>query len=96
MKSFGPNRVSGYTAAVFIHQIGISSQPDLHFLIEPDKDALVKTAHFEELVASRLASLADDLEKQGYLALADVIQQACHRHRAACIKSGAIAAGLEE
>lgn len=58
------------------------------------KDALVKTAYFEELMASRLASLADDLEKQGYPAFADAIQQACHCHRAASIKSRAIAAVL--
>jgi hypothetical protein len=58
------------------------------------KAALEKVAHEQEGLASDLAMLADELERQGQPETADLLQQACHHHRASSIKSRAIAASL--
>ncbi|EIM26695.1 hypothetical protein MicloDRAFT_00032450 [Microvirga lotononidis] len=58
------------------------------------KAALKKMAQVQEGLASHLASLADELERYGQPETADLLQQACHRHRASSIKSRAIVASL--
>lgn len=51
-------------------------------------------AQVQEGLASHLAMLTDELERQGQPETATLLQQACHRHRASSIKSRAIAASL--
>jgi hypothetical protein len=51
-------------------------------------------AQEQEGLAFDLAMLADELERQGQPETADLLQQACHHHRASSIKSRAIAASL--
>jgi hypothetical protein len=58
------------------------------------KAALQKVAQEQEGLASDLAMLADELERQGQPETADLLQQACHHHRISSIKSRAIAASL--
>jgi len=52
-------------------------------------------AQVEESIASVLALLADELERQGQPETADMLQQAGHQHRAASIQSRALAASLQ-
>jgi hypothetical protein len=56
------------------------------------KAALEKVAQVDEAIASTLTLLADELDRQGQPEIADMLQQASHRHRSASIKSRAIAA----
>ena len=56
------------------------------------KAALEKVAQVDEAIASTLSLLADELDRQGQIQIADMLQQASHRHRSASIKSRAIAA----
>jgi hypothetical protein len=58
------------------------------------KAALEKVAQEQEGLAFHLAMLADELERQGQPETANMLQQACHHHRASSIKSRAIAASL--
>jgi hypothetical protein len=58
------------------------------------KAALEKVAQEQEGLAFHLAMLANELERQGQPETADLLQQACHRHRISSIKSRAIAASL--
>jgi hypothetical protein len=58
------------------------------------KAALQKVAQEQEGLASDLAMLADELERQGQPETANLLQQACHHHRISSIKSRAIAASL--
>jgi hypothetical protein len=58
------------------------------------KAALKESARGEEGIASALAIMADELERQGQPETADMLQQACHHHRATSIKNRAIAASL--
>jgi hypothetical protein len=57
--------------------------------------ALDMAAETEEIFASQLALLADELERQGQPATADLLQQACHRHRASSMINRALALSLD-
>jgi hypothetical protein len=59
------------------------------------KAALVRAALVEEGIASQLAMMADEMDRQGQPKVADMLQQAGHHHRAASIRSRAIAASLK-
>jgi hypothetical protein len=59
------------------------------------KAALEGIAQVEESIASVLAMLAAELERQGQPETADMLQQAGHQHRAASIQSRALAASLQ-
>jgi hypothetical protein len=59
------------------------------------KVVLVKSALFEETLASHFSALADEIEKQGHPSIAEMLQQASHRHRAFSLKSRAIAANIK-
>jgi hypothetical protein len=62
----------------------------------PDyKAALEGMAQVEESIASVLALMAGELERRGQPETADMLQQAGHQHRAASIKSRALAASLQ-
>jgi hypothetical protein len=67
---------------------------------EPEQDifdykaALEGMAKVEEAVAMELAMLADELERKDQPQAAEMLQQACHHHRAFSIKSRALAASL--
>jgi type VI protein secretion system component VasK len=56
------------------------------------KAALEKVAQEQEGLASDLAMLADELERQGQPETACLLKQASHHHRASSIRSRAIAA----
>ena len=58
------------------------------------KAALEGMAQVEEAIAVQMAMLAEELERQGQPETANMLQQACHHHRASSIKSRAIAASL--
>ena len=60
------------------------------------RDALEHTAQIEEVLATQFAMLADELERQGQHRVADLLQGASRHHRAASIKSRAIAASIED
>jgi hypothetical protein len=55
---------------------------------------LEKGAQVKEGIASTLATMADELDRQGLSQIADMLQQASHYHRSASIKSRVIAASL--
>jgi DNA-binding ferritin-like protein len=57
--------------------------------------ALEKIAQIQEGLASELASLADELDRQGQPETADMLLQASHYHRASSIRSRAVAAVLD-
>jgi hypothetical protein len=56
--------------------------------------ALEKGAQVEEGIASTLAMMAAELNRQGQSQIAEMLQQASHYHRSVSIKSCAIAASL--
>jgi hypothetical protein len=56
--------------------------------------ALEKMAQIQEGLASELARLADELDRQSQPETADMLLQASHYHRASSIRSRAIAAAL--
>jgi hypothetical protein len=56
---------------------------------------LEKMAQVQEGLASELARLADELDRQGQPETADMLLQASHYHRASSIRSRAIAAALD-
>jgi hypothetical protein len=58
------------------------------------KAALEKMAQLGEDLASDLARLADELDRQGQPETADMLLQASHQHRTSSIRSRAIAASL--
>ncbi|EIM26641.1 hypothetical protein MicloDRAFT_00031900 [Microvirga lotononidis] len=58
------------------------------------KTTLEKMAQVQERLASHLAMLADELVRYGQPETAELLQQACHRHRASSIKCHAIVASL--
>jgi hypothetical protein len=58
------------------------------------KAALEKMAQLGEDLASDLARLADELNRQGQPETADMLLQASHHHRASSIRSRALAASL--
>jgi hypothetical protein len=57
--------------------------------------ALEKMAQIQEGLASELARLADELDRQGQSETADMLLQGSHYHRASSIRSRAIAAALD-
>jgi hypothetical protein len=59
------------------------------------KAALEKMAQLGEDLASDLARLADELDRQGQPETADMLLQASHHHRTSSIRSRAIAASLK-
>jgi hypothetical protein len=59
------------------------------------KAALENSAQAHEALASHLALLANDLKQYGQPKLTDMLQQACHQHRASSIKYRALAASLK-
>jgi hypothetical protein len=59
------------------------------------KAALDDIAQTHDALASQLAGLANEVERQRQPALADAIQQAGHHHRASSIKYRALAASLK-
>jgi hypothetical protein len=50
-------------------------------------------AEIEETVAWHLALLANEVERQGESSVADLLQQACHHHRAFVTRNRALAMG---
>jgi hypothetical protein len=56
---------------------------------------LEKMAQVQEGLASELARLADELDRQDQPETADMLQQAGYHHRVASIRSRAIAASLK-
>ena len=67
---------------------------ELRRVVSDYKAALEKVAQVQEGLAFHLAMLADVFERQGQPETADLLQQACHHHRASSIKSRAVAASL--
>jgi hypothetical protein len=59
------------------------------------RNALAMVATTDEVLASQFALLAGDLEHQGQAWIAAMLRQASHRHKAAGIKSRALASALE-
>ena len=57
--------------------------------------ALEKMAQVQEGLASDLARLADELDRQGQSETADMLLQASHYYRASSIRSRAIAIALD-
>jgi hypothetical protein len=59
------------------------------------KQALEDTARAEEVLASHLVRLADEIERQGLPKVADLLQQSGQRYRASSITNRAVAASLK-
>ena len=60
------------------------------------RDALEYTAQTQEVLATQLAMLAEELERQGQHQIAELLQGASRRHRALGLKNRLIAASVEE
>ena len=71
------------------------SPADVRRAVLDYKAALENAALAQEALASQLALLADEVGRGGQPELADLLQQTCHKHRAASIKYRALAASLK-
>ena len=60
------------------------------------KDVLEHIAQTEEVLASRFARLADELERQGQPCIAEFLQVASRHHRDRSLKSRSLVASLEK
>jgi hypothetical protein len=58
------------------------------------RQALKNAVRIEELLASHLTLLADELEQQGQSEIADMLQQASHYHRANSMMTTALMKAL--
>jgi fructose-specific phosphotransferase system IIC component len=58
------------------------------------KAALEQSAQAQDAMATRLAMLADELERQGQSTAAEMLQKASRRYRAYSMADRAIAAGF--
>jgi cysteine sulfinate desulfinase/cysteine desulfurase-like protein len=73
---------------------GMRDTAERHLAALGYKAALEESAQAQEAVATRLATLADELEQQGQASAAEMLQQASHRYRAYSMADRAIAAGF--
>jgi hypothetical protein len=71
------------------------SPADVRQAVLDYKVALENAARAQETLASQLALFADEVGQRGQPELADMLQQTCHKHRAASIKYRALAASLK-
>jgi hypothetical protein len=60
------------------------------------KQALEDFARQEEILASELASLAAELERQGQPGIAAMLQQASHRYRISSARNHTLAMALDQ